>query len=88
MVLETAADVENLGAAAYLGQAGNITSKDVLAAALVDPLGRGTSRGGAQPARRPRLRRQGRPRGSLPDGAFAKPMDEAAVLAAVQPFLA
>src|SRR5215210_1256738 len=34
MVLETAATVENLGAAAYLGQAGRIKSKEILAAAL------------------------------------------------------
>ena len=34
MILETAATVENLGAAAYLGQAGRIKSKDILASAL------------------------------------------------------
>ena len=33
-ILETAAVVENLGAAAYLGQAGRIQSKEILAAAL------------------------------------------------------
>jgi rubrerythrin len=87
-VLETAATVENLGAAAYLGQAGNIKSKDVLAAALsihsVEArhaaalntlVGRGFGgKGGLS--------------GSLPDGAFGKPMDEPSVLAAVKPFLA
>ena len=87
-VLETAATVENLGAAAYLGQAGNITNKDVLAAALAIHsvearhaaalnalVGRGFGgKGGLE--------------GSIPDGAFGKPMDEAAVLAAVKPFLA
>lgn len=87
-VLETAATVENLGAAAYLGQAGNIKSKDVLAAALSihsvearhaaalnELVGRGFGgKGGLS--------------GSLPDGAFAKPMDEASVLEAVKPFLA
>ena len=87
-VLETAATVENLGAAAYLGQAGNITNKDVLAAALAihsvearhaaalnQLVGRGFGgKGGLE--------------GSIPDGAFGKPMDEAAVLAAVKPFLA
>jgi rubrerythrin len=87
-VLQTAATVENLGAAAYLGQAGNIKSKEVLAAALsihsVEArhaaalntlVGRGF--GG-----------KGGLKGSLPDGAFAKPMSEAAVLKAVKPFLA
>jgi rubrerythrin len=87
-VLNTAADVENLGAAAYLGQAGNIKNKEVLAAALAihsvearhaaalnQLLGRGF--GG-----------KGGLKGTLPDGAFAKPMDMKSVLAAVQPFLA
>jgi rubrerythrin len=88
-VLETAATVENLGAAAYLGQAGNIKSKEVLAAALAIHsvearhaaalnilVGRGFGNG------------KGGLEGALPDGAFGKPMDEAAVLAAVKPFLA
>jgi len=88
-VLETAADVENLGAAAYLGAAGRITNKEVLAAALAihsvearhaaalnQLLGRGF--GG----------KKGALNGTIPDGAFAKGMDEAAVLAAVKPFLA
>ncbi len=86
--LEAAADVENLGAAAYLGQAGNIKNKEVLAAALAihsvearhaaalnQLLGRGF--GG-----------KGGLKGALPDGAFAKPMDMKSVLAAVKPFLA
>ena len=87
--LEAAADVENLGAAAYLGQAGNIKNKEVLAAALAihtvearhaaalnELVGRGFGDG------------KGGLKGSLPDGPFAKPMDMAAVLAAVKPFLA
>ena len=88
-VLEAAADVENLGAAAYLGQAGKIKNKEVLAAALAihtvearhaaalnELVGRGFGDG------------KGGLKGSLPDGPFAKPMDMAAVLAAVKPFLA
>ncbi len=87
-VLNAAADVENLGAAAYLGQAGNIKNKDVLAAALAihtvearhaaalnQLVGRGF--GG-----------KGGLKGTVPDGAFAKPMDMESVLAAVKPFLA
>jgi rubrerythrin len=87
-VLNAAADVENLGAAAYLGQAGNIKNKEVLAAALAihsvearhaaalnQLLGRGF--GG-----------KGGLKGTLPDGAFAKGMDMDSVLKAVQPFLA
>jgi rubrerythrin len=88
-VLETAATVENLGAAAYLGQAGNIKNKEVLAAALAIHsvearhaaalnilVGRGFGNG------------KGGLEGALPDGAFGKPMDDTAVLAAVKPFLA
>ena len=81
-VLDTAAMVENLGAAAYLGQAARLRDKDLLAralsihtvearhaAALNSLAGKGF-------------------RGALPDGAFAKPlaMDEA--LKAVKPFIA
>ena len=87
-VLNAAADVENLGAAAYLGAAGGIKNRDVLAAALAihsvearhaaalnQLLGRGFGgKGGLS--------------GTLPDGAFAKGMDKASVLAAVKPFLA
>lgn len=87
-ILKTAATVENLGAAAYLGQAGNIKNKEVLAAALAihtvearhaaalnELIGRGFGgKGGLE--------------GSIPDGAFAKPMDKAAVLKAAAPFIA
>ena len=87
-ILMTAATVENLGAAAYLGQAANIKSKDILAAALAihsvearhaaalnQLVGRGFGgKGGLE--------------GSLPDGAFGKPMDMDAVLKAVAPFIA
>lgn len=86
--LNTAATVENLGAAAYLGQAGAIKNKEVLAAALAihtvearhaaalnQLVGRGFSGDGELS-------------GSVPTGAFAKPMDMAAVNEAVKPFLA
>jgi rubrerythrin len=87
MILETAATVENLGAAAYLNEAGSIKNKEVLAAALAihsvearhaaalnAVVGRGFKGDGALS-------------GSIPDGAFAKPMGRDAVLKAVQPFL-
>jgi rubrerythrin len=87
-ILTTAATVENLGAAAYLGQAGRIKDKKILAAALSihsvearhaaalnELVGRG-------------FKGSGRLEGSLPDGAFAKPMSMAQVLKQVQPFIA
>jgi rubrerythrin len=87
-VLETAATVENLGAAAYLGQAPKIKNKDVLAAALsihsVEArhaaglnmlVGRGFTGGSAL-------------EGSIPDGAFGAPLEMDKVLAAVKPYIA
>jgi rubrerythrin len=87
-ILQTAATVENLGAAAYLGQAGRIKSKEILAAALsihsvearhAAALNKLVGRGfkGGAPLE-----------GSIPDGAFAKAMTMDQVLAAVKPFLA
>ena len=52
-----------------------------------DPLRRGPPRGGAELADRPGFKGKNDLSGSIPDGAFAKPMDKAAVLKAVQPFL-
>jgi len=87
-VLETAATVENLGAAAYYGQAGNIKNKEILAAALsihtvearhAAALNQLVGRG---------FKGKNALEGSVPDGAFAKPMSEEEVLEAVKPFLA
>jgi rubrerythrin len=78
-VAQLAYTVENLGAAAYLGQAGNIQSPEVLATAL---------------AIHSVEARHAASLGTLvkkpitPDGAFAKPADMSTVLAAVKPFLA
>ena len=81
-ILETAAAVENLGAAAYLGQAGRIKSKEILAAALSIH-----SVEARHAAALNQLIGAGF-KGSLPDGAFAKPMSMAQVLKQVQPFIA
>jgi hypothetical protein len=78
-VLDLAATVETLGAAAYLGQAGNIEDPTILAAALSIHSVEGRHAAllniltGKQPT---------------PDGAFAQPADMQTVLDEVQPFLA
>jgi len=78
-ILELAATVENLGAAAYLGQAGNIQSKDVLAAALAIHTVEGRHASALNSV-------LGKP--ITPDGAFAKPATMQQVLATVKPFIA
>jgi hypothetical protein len=73
-----AATVENLGAAAYLGQAGNIMSPAVLAAALSIH---------TVEARHAAILNTLTKQSITPDGAFAKPMSMDQVLAAVKPFI-
>jgi hypothetical protein len=86
-VLETAATVENLGAAAYLAEAPKIQDKEILAAALAihsvearhaaalnAAVGRGFK--GSDPLS-----------GSIPNGAFGKPLSRDEVMKAVKPFL-
>jgi len=78
-VAELAYTVENLGAAAYLGQAAQIQSEEVLAAALaIHSVEARHAVTLATLAKKP----------ITPDGAFGKPADMSTVLAAVQPFLA
>jgi rubrerythrin len=78
-ILTTAAAVENLGASAYLGQAGNIKSKTVLAAALSIHTVEG---------RHAAVLNHVLGKSFVPDGAFAKPADMATVLKTVKPFIA
>jgi hypothetical protein len=78
-VTKLAATVENLGAAAYLGQAGNIMSKEILAAALsIHTI----------EARHAATLNTLLKKSPTPDGAFAKPMTMQQVLAVVKPFIA
>ena len=77
MILRTAATVENLGAAAYLGQAGRIKSKDVLAAALAIHTVEGRHAAALNSAVGKTI---------VPDGAFAKPASMAEVLPKIKPF--
>ena len=78
-VLETAAAVENLGAAAYLGQAPRIKSKDILAAALSIH---------SVEARHAAALNAVVGKTIVPDGAFATPASMEEVLPKVMPFLA
>ena len=77
-VLELAATVENLGAAAYLGQAANIESPEVLAAALSIHSVEGRHAAALNTL-------LGMP--ITPDGAFAVPADAKTVLESVEPFI-
>jgi rubrerythrin len=77
-VLNLAATVENLGAAAYLGQAGNIQNREILAAALsIHTI----------EARHAAALNTLLGKSITPDGAFAKPASMDQVLAAVKPFI-
>ncbi|MEA2390830.1 MAG: hypothetical protein QOK31_939 [Solirubrobacteraceae bacterium] len=77
-VLKLAGTVENLGAAAYLGQAAKIKSKEVLALALSIH---------TVEARHAAVLNTLLGKSITPDGAYAKPADMPTVLAAVKPFI-
>ena len=77
-VTQLAYTVENLGAAAYLGQAPHIQSPEVLATALAIH---------TVEARHAATLGTLVKKSLTPDGAFAKPDDMSTVLAAVKPFL-
>jgi rubrerythrin len=77
-VLELAGTVENLGAAAYLGQAANIQSPEVLASALAIHSVEG---------RHAAVLNTLLGESITPDGAFAKPADVKTVLESVEPFI-
>ena len=77
-VLELAGTVENLGAAAYLGQAANIKSPQVLASALAIHSVEGRHAAALNTLLGKSI---------TPDGAFAKPADANTVLKSVQPFI-
>ncbi len=77
-VAELAGTVENLGAAAYLGQAGNIESPEVLAAALSIH---------SVEARHAATLNTLLGLSITPNGAFGSPADVATVLKSVEPFI-
>jgi rubrerythrin len=76
--VKLAATVENLGAAAYLGQAGRIKSKEILAAALSIH---------SVEARHAAALNLMLGKDVTPNGGFAKPASMAQVLPAVKPFI-
>ena len=76
--LELAGTVENLGAAAYLGQAANIESPEVLASALAIHSVEGRHAAALNTLLGESI---------VPDGAFAKPADAKTVLESVEPFI-
>jgi rubrerythrin len=78
-VAQLAYSVENLGAAAYLGQAGNIQNPEVLATALSIH---------SVEARHASTLGTLVKKSLTPNGAFAIPDDMSTVLAAVKPFIA
>jgi rubrerythrin len=78
-VAELAYEVENLGAAAYLGQAANIQSPEILATALA--IHTAEARHAASIATLVK-------KSLTPDGAFATPASMSMVMAAIKPFLA
>ncbi len=77
-VLELAGTVENLGAAAYLGQAANIKSPAVLASALAIHSVEGRHAAALNALLGESI---------TPDGAFAKPAGANEVLESVEPFI-
>ncbi len=78
-VTKLAATVENLGADAYLGQAANIQSKEILAAALAIH---------TVEARHAATLNTLLKMSPTPEGAFAAPKSMSEVMAAVKPFIA
>ena len=77
-VLGLAGTVENLGAAAYLGQAANIQSPEVLASALAIHSVEGRHAAALNTLLGASI---------TPDGAFAKPATAKEVLKSVEPFI-
>jgi rubrerythrin len=87
-IIAAAADVENLGAAAYLGQAGKIQSAEILAAALAIHTVEARHAAALNEIAGRGFKGDGALQGSIPDGAFAKPMSMEEVLDVAKQFIA
>ncbi len=86
-ILATAARVENVGAAAYLNEAGSIESPEVLAAALSIHTVEARHAAALNAAAGLDFTGGDQFEGSIPDGPFAVPADRDTVMAEIQPFL-
>jgi rubrerythrin len=87
-VLVTAAMVENLGAGAYLNEAPRIQGEEVLAAALAIHTVEGRHAATLNSAAGFEFTGDEMLTGSIPDGAFAEPIDMDTVRQTIEPFLA
>lgn len=87
-ILRTAAMVENIGAGAYLGQAANIESPDLLAAALSIHTVEGRHAAALNALIEAGFMNDEEYLGSIPSGPFAQPLDMETVTELIQPFLA
>lgn len=86
-VLKVAAEIENLGAAAYLGQAARIQAPDILALALSIHTVEARHAAAINHAAGNGFETGDKLVGSIPDGDLAKPMDMGAVENALEPYL-
>ncbi len=86
-VLATGAMLENLGAGAYLNEAPRIQGKEVLAAALAIHTVEGRHAAALNQAAGLEFTGDEALTGTIPDGAFAEPVDMETVRRTIQPFL-
>lgn len=87
-VLRAAATIENLGAAAYLGQAPRIQAPDILALALSIHTVEARHAAAVNKVAGNPFAVDGKPlTGSIPNGSFAEPMEREAVVKALEPYL-
>lgn len=86
-VLATAARVENVGAAAYLNEAPEIQSEEVLAAALAIHTVEARHAAALNELAGLSFTGSDQFEGTIPDGAFAAPADRDTVMKEIQPFL-
>ncbi len=87
MILSTAATIENLGASAYLGQADKVQAESILDAALRIHTIEARHAAALNHLAGREFKGNNALEGSIPDGAFAKPMSAKAVLREANKFI-